>query len=496
MNQPARSPLPRQVPRLAMIALIVAVVALAAFADHPAPRRAAQAAGAGAGVVAAGAVMPVAAPSGALSSSWFCAGPIAAPAKTGDGRLVIANSASRPVHGRVTLIASNAPPTSQDVEVAAGGRLVVMEKTPNAAPYLGASVELDGGQAAVQQVVTGTEGTTSTSCATSGSTAWYFPAGTTQESSTLAISLLNPYADDAIVDLSFTTEQGQENPQDFQGIVVPAGSLVGLDLGSHLRRRAAIATSVNLRIGRVAAFETQVVQSQSAAAQTTAAPGTVPWPPGVTVLRGAPSASTSWWWPTGAASDGANEQYLVYNPGPAAAQVSLVADLDQGSADPFEVTVDPHGVAVVTTNSESRIPKAMGHGAGLHSANGVPVVAARLLLAASPANQTGVAEVLGSALEVRRWLVPGNGATDAGSATLVVYNPGSAPVRVTISSLTGPLDGQSGVVIPSHRRYLPPAASAGDSFVVAGNGPVVVEGDSSPAKGIGIDATIGVPLGE
>jgi hypothetical protein len=76
-----------------------------------------------------------------------------------------------------------------------------------------------------------------------------------------------------------------------------------------------------------------------------------------------------------------------------------------------------------------------------------------------------------------------------------VYNPQSVPVRVTISTLTGPLDGQSGVVIAGHRRYLPPATSAGDSFVVAASGPVVVEGDSSPGKGIGIDASIGVPLG-
>jgi hypothetical protein len=205
---------------------------------------------------------------------------------------------------------------------------------------------------------------------------------------------------------------------------------------------------------------------------------------------------TSWWWPSGAASDGASEQYVVYNPGTNTAQVSLLADLDQGSADPFQVSVDPHGVAVVTTNSESRIPKAMGHGAWLRSANGVPVVASRLLLASSPANQTGVAEVLGSALEARRWLLPGNGASDADNATVVVYNPASTPVRVTISTLAGPLDGQSGVVIPGHRRYVPPTTSAGNSFVVVATGPVVVEGDSSPAKGIGIDASIGVPLGE
>jgi len=490
-----RPPAPPRGPRLAVIALVVAVIALAAFADRrsspPQPR------------VVATTTMPVAAPVGALSSSWFCAGPVATPAHLADGRLVIANAAAAPLHGRVTLIPSNGPAVTQDVLVGAASRLVVPEKTAASAPYLGAVVELDGGQAAVEQVVTGSEGTSSTACATSGSTSWYFATGTTQESSTLSVTLLNPYADDAIVDLAFTTEQGQENPQDFQGIVVPAGSVVGLDLGSHLRRRASVAATVTLRIGRVAAFETQAVQSQSAAALATAAPGTVAWPRGVTLVRGAPAAGTEWWWPTGAAADGTSEQYVIYNPGPAEAQVALQADLDQGGADPFQVSVDPHGVAVVATNGESRVPKGVGHAASLRSTNGVGVVATRLVLATSPADALGVAAVLGSQLDVRRWLVPGDGTADSVNAGVVIYNPGSAPVTVSISTLQAPLDGQSAVVIPGHRRYVLAAAVPGVNTAVAGpmviegSGPVVVEDDvTQPKGGRGIDAAIGVPLGQ
>lgn len=488
-----RTPAPRG-PRLAVIALVVAVIALAAFADRRSPRRPS---------APATRTMPVAAPAGALSSSWFCAGPVAAPAHLADGRLVIANAANQPLHGRVTLIPSNGPAVSQDVEVGAESRLIVPEKTATAAPYLGAVVELDGGQAAVEQVVSGSEGTSSTACATGGSTSWYFATGTTQESSTLSVSLLNPYADDAIVDLAFTTEQGQENPQDFQGIVVPAGSVVGIDLGSHLRRRAAIAATVTLRIGRVAAFETQTVQAQSAAAQATAVPGTVPWPRGTTLVRGAPVAGTGWFWPSGAASDGANEQYVIYNPGPTEAQVALQADLDQGGADPFQVSVDPHGVAVVATNGESRIPKGVGHAASLRSTNGVGVVATRLVLAASPADPLGVAAVLGSQLQVRRWLVPGDGTTDSVNAAVVVYNPGSAPVTVSISTLHAPLDGQTDVVIDGHRRYVLAAGlpavntSVAGPMVIEATGPIVVEDDvSQPKGGRGIDAAMGVPLGQ
>jgi hypothetical protein len=482
----------RRIPRVGVLVAVLALVVLSSFAGRGA--RSAQ-------PVVPAAVMPVAAPADALSSSWFCAGPAAAPAHVTDGRLVIANAASRPLQGHVTTIASAGAATAQDVQVGATDKAVVPEKMPAGASYLGAIVQLNGGQGSVEQVVTGTAGTSSTPCVTTGASQWYFPAGTTQESATLSISLFNPYPDDAIADLSFTTEQGQENPQDFQGIVIPAGSIVGIDLGSHLRRRVSIATTVTLRVGRVAAFETQAVQAQSQAVAATAPPGTTPWPPGVSVLAGSPSAGTSWWWPGGAASDGAGEQFVVYNPGNAPAQLSVGVDLDQGSADPFQLRVDPHAVAVVASSAESRIPKGIGHAGWLRSTNGVGVVASRLVLTSTASGATsapsGVTQSLGSRLEADRWLVPGDGATDAVDQLLAVYNPRSAPVTVAISSLDGsltPLEGQGAVTIAPHHRYVYSATVPTRALVVTGPAPVVVEGDTSSAHGAGIAAAVGIPL--
>ena len=73
------------------------------------------------------------------------------------------------------------------------------------------------------------------------------------------VSLLNPYPTDAVVDLSFTTDQGVEQPQGFQGLVVPPGGLLTVNLGDHLRRRQAIATTVTARSGRLVAWKTEVV---------------------------------------------------------------------------------------------------------------------------------------------------------------------------------------------------------------------------------------------
>lgn len=486
----------RLVPRIGILVVVAGVLVAAGLADRPAGTSAA---------APAAVAMPIAAPPAALSSSWFCAGAIGQPAHQADGRLVVANAGSRALKGTVTVIPSAGPPTTQAIAVGADNRVTVVETAGGSAPYIAAVVALDGGQAAVQQVVAGPDGaTSSTPCATTGSNSWYFPAGTTQEAATLQVSLLNPYPDDAIADLSFTTEQGQENPQDFQGIVIPANHVVGLDLGSHLRRRAAVATTVKLRVGRVAAFATQVVHTQSQAAAAAAPPGTVPWTPGLSVVLGSPSPGTTWWWPDGAAGDGFNEQYVIYNPGAAEARVTVSVDLDQGSSDPFQLTVDPHSVVAVVSNSESRIPKGVGHAVTLRSTNGVGVIAERMVQAVAPAPQTGLAQVPGSRLLGRHWLLPGTGIADGVTQSVVIYNPGTAPVSVAVKHLSdGQLLGLSGSeeirIAPNHRFVVAadaqnPNPALSDAVVIESSGPVAALRSSSPVKGPGIDESLGVPL--
>ncbi len=90
---------------------------------------------------------------------------------------------------------------------------------------------------AVDQQVDGPLGGASSPCATAGSSNWYFATGATLINASVGLSLLNPYPTDAVVDLSFTTDQGVEMPQQFQGLVVPADGLLPVNLGDHLRRR-------------------------------------------------------------------------------------------------------------------------------------------------------------------------------------------------------------------------------------------------------------------
>jgi hypothetical protein len=195
--------------------------------------------------------LPVVAASSSLSSSWFCGG---AHGPAAAGTLIIANPTAGGQQATVTIVASMGPsPAPSSIAIPAGSRRAVRETVASSGAWVAATVTLDGGGGVVEQQLSGPLGTEVSPCATAGSTSWYFPSGTTLRNADDVVSLYNPYPANAIVDLSFVTNQGPEDPNDFQAILVPGGSVVPVDLGTHLRRRSSIATSVSVRAGQVVA---------------------------------------------------------------------------------------------------------------------------------------------------------------------------------------------------------------------------------------------------
>jgi hypothetical protein len=490
--------------RAPVVAVLASALVLAALIDRaPGSARAP--------AVAAVAPIPVAAPTRALSSSWFCAG------ATDDhqgrdhgpaaGQIVIANSGLATASGIVTLVPNQGPPLRVAVTVGPDSRAVVNEDVPQGSPWIGAVVDIDAGAVAVEQQVDGSLGETSTPCATAGSAQWYFATGVTLINSTVDIALLNPYPTDAVVDLSFTTDQGVEQPPEFQGVVVPPGALVDLNLGDHLRRRQAIATTVTARAGRLVAWKTEVVAPASAgeavlgtpaAARPLADPAAAV--PGVTVTLGAPDAATTWTWADGLTGGGLEERYVIYNPGTGTADLKLSVNLEQGTAEPFNLTLEPEQVTAVVASQEVRNATGVGHSAVLQSLNGVPVVAVRTLAAAAPSAWSGLGELPGGRVPAARWLL-GAGRADPGHEGIVVlYNPGALAVRAALDGLSGralvPLDA---VIIPAGRRaaiqlnQLRPALN--EPLVVTSSAPIFAESDLYGQNGTpGISLSYGVPL--
>jgi hypothetical protein len=458
---------------------------------------------------------PVAAPHDALSSSWFCAGATDAD-KPGSGlvqasgSVSITNGGSAPAAGSVTLVPSQGQDVTMPVSVPAAGSSMVTETVRGGTPWIGAIVDMNAGDVAVDQVVSGPLGQSASPCASSGSRTWYFTNGYTLVNAGVEISILNPYPAATVVDLSFTTNQGVEDPEDFQGLVVPADGLVSVDLGSQLRRRQYIATSVTARTGKVVAWKTDwtsVPARGAALLGTPAANLPLADPaspiPGLTVTLGAPSTGTTWTWPYGIADSGVAEEYVIYNPSQDTAQVQLSLGLSQGFAEPFNLSVGPDQVIPIVTEQQARIPAGVPHSAILESTNGVPVVAERVVAASAPAPWGGTAELLGARMAADTWLVPYTTGGPASVTFLDLFDPGPVAARVTVAALVRgsavAVPGMSAVTVGSAKLVsmrLPVSGDlAGRPLVVTSSVPVDVETDSYGADHTGINLALGVPVG-
>ena len=431
--------------------------------------------------------VPVAAPADALSSSWFCAGATDSASGVASGWAVVANNGSSPASGTVDVVGSNGTSNPTPITVAAGAAVDVPETLKGGSPWTGSIIDMDAGQVTVSQVVDGPDGRSASPCATSGSQHWYLPIGQTRVNATDTILLLNPYAQSSIVDLSFATEQGTEIPLDFQGLDVPPGGLLAVPLRDHLRRRASIATTVSARSGNVVAWETEIVSPPAqgqALVGTPAANSALADPaspiPGLTVALGAPSAGTTWVWPNGQAGPALDEQYVVYNPGTATAEVQLSFGLPQGTAEPLDITVGPDQLVPVVAEDQPRIPAGMPHTVTITSLNGVAVVATRAVAAwhAQPAGEpsrTGIGWMLGERLSARAWSIPIAPINGGHPAEIVVQNPGPAPVSAVVHGLAG---GDQSVTVPAGQRSAVQVPTGTVSpLVVDAPGPIYVEMD-------------------
>jgi hypothetical protein len=419
---------------------------------------------------------PAAAPTGALSGSWFC------PPAEG-GKVMVADFGPAPVTGTVAALPAATPaPLTVTPGTATG---VAVGASPSIA-------NIDGGAVAVSLRSDGPIGRIIAPCATAAAPQWYFPAGATYVNADEVITVMNPFPAPTVVDLSFVTDQGPEQPQDFQGVTVPARAAVSLDLRTHLRRRSFIAATLTARTGAVVGWETYVVDrprpgepviGTKAAAAPLADPA-LPQP-GAVVVLGAPALSEAWSWPDGLAGDGLAEAYVVYNPGGSTAQLRLSVGLASGSAEPLPLSVGPFSVLTVVSEQQPRIPPGVAHSATLVSTNGVPVVAARTVAASGA--RSGVGVLLGGTVAARTWLVGDPGTDRTHTGAVVVYDPGPAPASVSVA-------GGPGAVVGAGARLALPVGPGAGPFEVTSTEPLFVEYDVYGARGVpGLSLGLAVP---
>lgn len=490
--------------------------------------------------VEAGVAIPAATPPGTLTSTWYCAGGTATEDGFADHVLLLANPTDRARQATVTVLpgtiapapstpddaagdettttaetttteaqetttttAVEPPPDPTVVDLPAQSRIEVVLQELIDAPLAGAIVEIDGGEVAVEHQITGPGGKATAPCSTTAAREWSFPWGVTTRGTRELLVFMNPFPDDATVDIDLATDQGTRAPLRLRDLVVPGRSVVGAFIEQDTRR-AQVSAQVHVGSGRLVVDRIQTFD------------GTDPAFEGITLGLGAPTPAETWIFPDGKVDEGITEQIVVYNPTDEVAEVEVEVRLDDpatnGVPEPFELTIAPSRFSIVDLNEPDaevsedvpkRIPDGVAHSLIVRSLNGVPVAAERIVTSSEPNSNLGIGATLGSPVAAPTWLFPGGGVSDERDEYLTLFN--ASPDAIARFSVTALANGQTLAVQdlqdleipPGGRRVIHLSAHTDREVLplrVEADGPIVVERGLYRVAGRGISQSMGIPL--
>ena len=369
-----------------------------------------------------------------LSSTWFCPGVPARDVKV-KSEIVIANPTQTPITGTITLLSSEEPATSSTLIVAPFSRGVFDATGGHKSQFISAIIELDSGQASVEQRIIHLAGDSVALCANETSDRWFFADGFTGAESEFDILLTNPFPDSTVVDLTFVTTDGKRQPALLKGIVLRGQSVTGISMGEQgARNESVLAVSVRATSGRFVAGKLQHFLGRGRL--------------GFTSALGAPTTSRQWWFASGEKGAGVDEELVVFNPTEIDQSVSIAFLTGSAEAllrEPLILTV-PAGR--VTTLSISSLPAITNgrYGILISSVTGdfissnddtaTEFVVVEQIVSRTSENKTGTSVILGapSGSPSRVWTSP-SGLTVGEVGSIVVANTTSLDTTVRVSTI-------------------------------------------------------------
>lgn len=411
-------------------------------------------------------VVPTSGTSDALSSTWYCAGGTVLVDGPADHEVVLANPSGVAASVRLTIFPVLAPaPIQINLDDATtdtalmppeavrlesvGATLDVLPRTvvrTRLADLEGVTgehaavlVEADAGDLVVEHVVSGPSGAGAAPCASASASSWYFAAGTTRKGARETLSIFNPFPGDAVVDLSFATNEGPRTPQIYSGLVVPSGSVLPVDITDVVTLFDSVSAALEVRTGRVVTDRLLTLDGSEG-------------PGGVSVAVGSPRPAETWVFGSNPPVD-AVDAIVIYNPSLTdEAQVDVEVSLDvpefNGRVEPIGLNIRPGRTETVAltpgaelvssgrvTDASERIIDGVGYWTAVRSLNGVPVVADHLTVAPT-ATPAAASASPGAPVAATVHMTP----THDGVGEVVLVNP--AADRIAVVSLRLFADGQ------------------------------------------------------
>lgn len=305
--------------------------------------------------------------------------------------------------GRVSAFSSGSS-GSVDFRTGATGAVTVDAGEVGAVGVSGGLVEMPSATTAAGVVTVGETDRSAEMCSDIPTGQAFLSGGSTAGGADFAVQLLNPYAGEAMVELTVTTDAGIESDDRFDAIRVPSLSTLTVRMGEIIPGRAEISVEVEVVSGSALAVARQTID-------------------GRTALWRAVEPAQDWWLPI--PEGGGTKQLLLATPTNTEVQYQIDYYGSDGLQEAYETGVlaarGRHRVGLAGISSET---------AGLRVISTGPVVPS--LYVNSP---TSLALTTASPVDAATWLLPGANSPPGGGGSAVILNTGIEAVTVDVVTL-------------------------------------------------------------
>jgi hypothetical protein len=358
---------------------------------------------------------------------WRCPGPLPVGAGKESSRISIVNIGTSAVNLLVVVsrtglprggVSSGASISRARFQVGGEAQAVLPLTTRGPAGFAAVTIKADAGGIGVGESIVGGSAAgapveLSSPCSLVAAAQGYVPTGSTYGGSDVRLSLYDPDATPAVVNVSVSTGTTLTSPPAFQGVVVPATGLVVLVGALEL-------TS-----------ETVEVTSRSAAGHPISHVRVI----GSSLLVGPARGLSHWAFAAMQSRKGVASTFSVYNPGKRPVSVSVAPPGRAGIVAALTEDVPAGGIVDFATPVTGK--SGLGTGSVVISAKGgMPVVVARLTTRYRTRFLEDIDATPGTAGPRDEWLLPGASLTSRIDDVVTIEDPGTEGSTVTLLELT------------------------------------------------------------
>lgn len=297
----------------------------------------------------------------------------------------------------------------------AGGAGLSMGDDLGAAGTVAALVEMPTSDAAAAVVVSRESAAAAAGCTPASTGTLVVLGGSTNTGETLDLVLTNPYAGDAVVSVSSSSETGVDSATEIASILVPTRTTVVRPLETLLTLRQSLTVRLEVQRG---AIHAALVQAGS---------------DDVAVFEGVEPAQ-DWWLPS-LAVRGSSNRLVIANTSPV--PVDVVVDTYEGGT---VTEAALQGVVEARSQIEVPVTDLVDGPAGFRVSSDGSVVAGLVVDGESTRGLTP-----GTTLSTE-WLIPGS--SSLGSARIWVLNPGEVEAELVLQPLMAGAPAQA-VTVPT-----------------------------------------------